>query len=36
MIREIQRNRTELLEQLELYYRVVVLGQPLPGEDEKQ
>ena len=34
MVREIQRNRAELLEQLELYYRVVVLGEALPGDEE--
>ena len=29
MIREIQKNRVQLLESLELYYKVVILGQPL-------
>ena len=29
MIKEIRKNRLQLLEQLELYYRAVILGQPL-------
>lgn len=33
MIKEIRKNRGELLEQLELYYRVAVLGEPIPGDD---
>ena len=29
MIKEIQKNRRELLRSLELFYKVIVLGQPL-------
>ena len=29
MIKEIQKNRQELLRSLELFYKVIVLGQPL-------
>lgn len=29
MVKEIQKNRQELLRSLELYYKVVILGQPL-------
>ena len=29
MIKEIRNSREQLLSQLELYYRVVILGQPL-------
>ena len=29
MVKEIQKNKGELLRSLELFYRVVILGQPL-------
>ncbi len=29
MVKEIQRGRVQLLEQLELFYKVVILGKPL-------
>ena len=34
-IRQYQREKRELLEALELYYRVVFLGERLEGSDEK-
>lgn len=32
-IKQLQRTRTELLESLELYYKVFILGQAYSGED---
>ena len=34
MVKEIQKSKEELLGELELYYKVAVLGQPLPEEME--
>ena len=34
-IRQYQREKRELLEALELYYRVVFLGEKLEGSDEE-
>ena len=33
-IKQIQRERTELLESLEIFYKVVFLGEDFDGEDE--